>query len=667
MSEQVYCVLDYETRSKAELKKTGAYEYSRHKSTTIMCVAWRVGTRKQLRERSTQTRVWSPAFPSDYGELKRALLNPDVLLVAHNAFFEQVITRFVLTGLIHNPELKEIPHERWICTASMARALALPGKLEGACIALSLPVQKDVVGHKLMLKLSKPRKPTKHNPAIWHQKKTDLLRLMEYCKTDVDAEVELFLAVPELIPVERKLWLLDQKVNLRGFHADRPLVKKIIGMIGEENVRFLRETKEITGGELENVTQRDAVLRFISKHGVFLPDLKAKTVSDALSGGLAGNGAARRILEIRQAASKASTAKYPALEMRSRTDSRVRDNQVYHAASTGRFGGAGFQPHNLPRGTIGDTDLAAEILSDPSTDLEMVRLLYGNPLDVFSSCLRSMIRASDGKELFGGDFAGIEVRVLFWVARHEAGLQAFRDLRDLYIEQATEIYKRKITKDDKVERQLGKKVILGAGFGLGKDRFFDSCKEDGIEITKELAASAIAAYRTTHSPVPKLWKNLERAAIAAVENRGKKYTINRTSWWVEGEFLYCELPSKRRLAYFGPSVKYRTTPWGEKKPTLHHFDVHPKTKKWVEVHTWGGTLTENVVQAVARDLMTEAMPRAEEKSYELLFTVHDELLAERDKGKGSEKEFEDLMSVPPTWAEGLPVKVEASVGLRYKK
>lgn len=393
---QRYLILDYETRSEANLKKTGAYEYARHPSTQILCVAWRVGTRDELQ--SAKTEVWSPAIHGSYGSLKRALLDPTVRIIAHNAFFEQVITRFVFTKLVHDDALKEIPISRWECTAASAAALALPRDLEGACLALKLKVQKDMDGRKLMLKMSKPRKPTQNNPSKWHADLDDLKRLMEYCKTDINAETELFLRIPGLNPLERHVWELDQKINWRGFFVDRPLVQTVLKMIGEEIKLLEKETLELTEGFIETTNRRDAVLgwcnRHLRKHGFFpLSDLRAQTVTHAIaSEEVSFLPKVKRLLEIRQAASKTSTAKYFAYEMRTRFDSRVRDFLMYWGAGPGRWTGRGLQPQNFPRGTIKDMELACFVLAQG--DLAFVKMVYGPPMDVFSSCLRGMIRAT---------------------------------------------------------------------------------------------------------------------------------------------------------------------------------------------------------------------------------------------------------------------------------
>lgn len=665
MRDQLYCVMDYETRSKADLKLVGGYEYARHPSTRLLCVSWAIGTLEQFRRGTYTVHVWSPYLPSPYGEFKRALLNKDIILVAHNAFFEQVITRFVLPRYIHNEEIRSLPPSRWMCTASMARAVAIPGKLETAAAALALGVQKDMEGHRLMMKMSKPRKPTKNNPAVWHAKVSQLKRLMEYCKADVETEIALFLKVPRLSSSERELWLLDQEMNWRGFRVDRPLVHRSLKLIAKEQRDRSIEFRMLTQGEIQTVGQRAAILKWLKARGMALPNLQAKTVKDLLAGrGLRPE--CRRLLELRQALSKTSTAKFVACEARSRSDGRIRDSLVYHAASTGRFGGAGFQPHNLPKPIIPDTDYAAKVILDPDTDNDVIRLLWGNPLDVFSSCTRSAIVPSEGCEFFSGDFNGIEVRVLFWLAGHADGLRAYREDRDLYCELASVIYGKTITKADDKERDLGKRAVLGCGFGMGDRKFAITCAQWGSPIDKSLAKKAVKAYREVHAPVTQLWYNIERAAIEAVRHPGRTYKTNKTEWTFEKGFLWCKLPSGRKISYYGPRIRMTTTPWGAKKPELWHWGLNDK-KQWVFSSTYGGKLTENIVQATARDLMTDKMKEAEVRGYKLVITVHDELLTERKRKTGKLDSFNRLMASGSPWAKGLPIKVGAWQGERYRK
>lgn len=658
-----YLVFDYETFSEADLKKLGAWEYSVHPSTEILCLAYRFGTRDELR--NAPTNWWTPG--RDLSKFLELLYRPEVIATAHNSYFENVITHNVLPKYVKKKI--NLPPERWLCTASLAAALALPRNLEGAADALKLSIRKDLEGRKLMLKYCKPKKPSKKDPSTRHTNPIELARIVEYCKTDVDTEVELFLRIPLLTPTERRVWLLDQKINLNGFAVDRPFVTTVLKMIDDETNEINRRTRELTNGEVRSATQRAAVLDFVNANGVSLPDLRKGTVDEVLkSEGL--SGPAREILEYRQAISKTSTAKYEAFERRSRFDGRCRDILMYHAATTGRWGGVGVQPQNLPRASIKDTNQAAEVLAEG--DLEIVRMLYGSPMKVFSDCIRSCIVAPPGKVLDAADYAAIEARVLFWVAKHDEGLRAFREGRDLYVEQASKVFNKPIDKiaKDSFERFIGKGLVLGCGYQMGPDRFAETCLMQGREVSEELAQAAVRSYRETHRPVVMLWSNIEKAAIAAVENLGKKFTVNRTSWYVRNNFLFCELPSGRRLAYREPSVRwgYKFATSREKSPILYHFNVDSLSRKWVETKTYGGRLVENVVQAIARDLMAEAMLRIDEAGWDIVLSVHDELIAERDLfSDKTNADFCRLMATLPPWGEGIPVVAEGWSGPRYRK
>lgn len=666
--EQVYCVLDYETYSKADLRKVGAFEYSVHPSTEILCAAWRIGTRETLR--TAETMYWCSALPNpgSLGSLFKSFMAHDIVLVAHNALFEQVITRNVFAVKYmysKKAELQSITPMRWLCTASLASALALPRNLEGAGKVLNLQIQKDMEGNRLMKKWMKPRKPTKKDPSTRHTDLAELEKIVKYCITDIDAEVELFLKCPPLTKTERKIWVLDQKINLRGFRVDRELVKTALEFIDVESDRLNKETERETLGLLTSTNQRDATLEYLRSEGVLLPNLQKKTVEDAVSTGLV-TGSAKKILEYRLAASKTSNAKYKAFELRSRHDGRLRDILVYHTASTGRWGGAGVQPQNFPRGTLKDSIQASEIVK--TGDLELVRMLYGEPMEVLSSCLRNCIVATPGKVLDVADYSAIEARVLFWVAEHAAGIKAFWEGRKLYEELAAVIYNILLPQVNPDQRFLGKQATLGCGYGMGPDKFMATCEALGFPIPKELAIRAVTAYRETHEPVVRLWDKYNYAAIAAVENPGRKFSTNKVIWYYKTGFLWCVLPSGRRLAYFKPSVEWIDTPWGEKRKGLFHYGINSLSKKWEKQKTYGGKLVENVVQAISRDIMAEAMLRIEDTGiWQIVLSVHDELLGERDTNKGSLEQFCELMSELPPWAEGCPIKVEGWSGERYKK
>lgn len=356
MIHQQYLVLDFETYSEADLKRVGAFEYSMHESTEVLCVGWKLGTRESLARKPTKVHTlkdWNlEIYPASMKEqlLIEYLEDPDVKIVAHNALFEQCIIKNVMGRQYFR--LRNLPHNRFICSAALAASYALPRNLEGACLALNLNVKKDMDGRRLILKWCKPRKVSKHNDSRRQTDPDELKRLMAYCGTDVDAETELFLTLPPLIPFEQKIWELDQTINFRGFHTDRPLVIKALQLIAEETKTFTKDIRELTFGEIQSPNQREKILNWFHFNGLNIPNLQKKTVEEYFAHPGTVEPKIRRMLEIRLSASKTSTAKYEAFEKRSRSDWRVRDNLVYHTASTGRWGGAGVQPQNFFRPTL---------------------------------------------------------------------------------------------------------------------------------------------------------------------------------------------------------------------------------------------------------------------------------------------------------------------------
>lgn len=687
--KQKFLVFDYETYSEIDIKKSSSYEYANHPSTEILCAAWALGTREELKDyliKKKKPKAYAPKREWNEGmkylrtgeELASLIKDPSIIIIAHNSLFEQAITRHVLTKHLSKflgfkgPWV--IPHERFFCTAALASVHALPRKLEGATSALGLKHQKDDAGHRLMLKWSKPKKPSKKDPSTRYVK--DFERLVQYCVNDIYAEVDLFLKLPPLIPTELNLWYFDQKINFRGIQVDRDLVQKTLNLIAQEKKLLTEELRTLTKGKVQTAGQKKVIHAWLKSKGVELPNLQGKTVEAAIKDGTV-DGVAKKVLLVCQKLNKTSLKKYTAFLHHTVSDGRMRFSLNYNATVHGRWGGAGVQPHNFPRGTLKYKDVegkehdlapyAAELIKDGAT-LEMIRSLFEDPTEVFVSCLRTMIQASPGMELFVSDFNAIEARVLFWLANHTEGCKAFVEKRKMYEELAMVIFNRtSISQVQKDERFVGKQAFLGCGYGMGAPKFQKTCEDFGQAIDKKVAKKAIKAYRETHAPVPKLWTNLEKAAIKAVQNPGKTFNVNKTEWFMDGKFLVCRLPSGRCLFYYGAEVRMKKTPWGEKKPILYHWTVDSKTKKWVFSKTWGGILTQNCVGGISRDLLAAAMIRHEKKGYNVILTVHDEIICERERNKGNILEFNKLMRTVPKWAEGCPVDVEGWVGERYRK
>lgn len=715
--------LDFETRSSANLKKVGAYKYSLDLSTMPTCLAVKLrGKRPYLLEFQDINRPWQK-LPKPFRKKWEKLIEQGYLFVAHNAFFERCIYENIMVKQYGWPQ---IPVRSWRCTAAKAAACALPRSLEGAGIALDLRVQKDRRGYAAMMATCKPTKswnawrtandkvqsgvritaatrkkalkaePPKfleyeHGPQIWET-------LYQYCRIDVEAEEALDDALPDLIPEEQEIWHLNQRLNWRGLRIDIPTVEKIVGIMDAESKLKLKELDTLTMGLVTKPGARQSILDFLALEDIVLPDIKAKTIEDFLASDRV-TGDMRRLLEIRKALSKASTKKYQGMLDRAWIDDRIRDILLFHGASTGRDTGTGVQPHNFPRGAIyvDKNRPYAAVENVAECDVELLKILYGDSLSiVFSSILRNMIIPSDGFELFVADFSKIEVAVLWWTARNWAGLEILKAGRDPYIYQAAvnlektyEEVERAVNAEEKWAldaRQLGKAQIVGCGFGMAWKKFKTAAHEMyRLDLTSKQSVVAVKNYRTQNEAVPVLWRAYEDAAIEAVETK-RNVKAGRCEFECFKGFLWIKLPSGRRLAYRKPRIVWTTLQYdvlvvdektgketieqrtGKPRKTIEFWGLAPNKKDLRLERTWGGTLTENIIQAIARDLMMPGMLRLEAIGYVPLFMAHDEGICEKKKNTGNLEVFTKELCRRPLWAdENLPLDAKGWVGPRYRK
>jgi len=682
--------LDFETRSNISVTDVGPWRYSLDPTTTVLCLCYRVeqmtkdGKSVFLEGRTIIKDMFNAWFDNvtmgaelEYDndniyDLIRlvnlgfwGLQKDDFRFYAHNSMFEYCIWNNILAKGYGFPPLTDFG--KWECTASKAAAHALPRALGACALALHLPQEKDETGKRIMLKMSRPRKPTKNDKSPWNDKAEDYATLYKYCAQDVVVESAIDNALPPLIPMEREVWKLDQTINARGVAIDTEALDTAISFVNRFKDTLNGELADITHGAVMKATEvkklTDYLGGLVSKED--LPNLSAASIEDYLK--KCDNPTVRRILEIRQQAGKSSTSKLDTMKKCICPDGHVRDILMYHGASTGRWSGKGIQVQNFPRGGKGyDIDTVMDTIK--LHDYGAFTLVYPNVIDAISSALRGFIVADEGEELIAADFSAIEARVVLWLAGAEKGLKAFREGADIYCELASEIYKRKITKKDKDERQLGKTGVLGCGYQMGADRFKAQVKaQTGMSISRETADLVVKTYRATYPEVVAFWYAQERAAVRAVREAGKLIKEGPVMWKVQGRFLYCRLLSGRCIAYCEPVIKPIVTKWGEEKEQLTFMGVNSLNHKWERQHTYGGSIVENIVQATARDLMAAGMINLERAGYKIRMTVHDEVVASCPKGRGNIKEFETLLCSAPEWAKGCPIVAEGWIGERYRK
>ena len=676
--------VDFESRSACDLRKTGSWKYSLDPTTQVLCLAFRLPYWKAGR-----TALWHPAFPQlgiaeaacpELGDLF-AWIADGGTVEAHNAWFERGIWANVM---VPRHDWPAVPPEAWRCSAAKAAAHALPRALGDAVTALGLKVQKDLVGQKLMKKLSKPRKPRKKElegweaagrPTLWWESKPWFETLWAYCRQDVLAEEALSHAIPDLPDSEVALYLLDQSINEVGVRIDPSCVGTALALIAEETAQLNTEITDLTEGFVTAVTQRQRLTIWLESEGLHLDDTQKQTVDELLSGrptfGAVGKLTPKttRALEILQELGKSSTAKYEKMRDWVCPDGRVHGSLLYHGATTGRWSGAGIQPQNFPKGTYKDWDMDDAWVYLQHSTREQLREYWGSVMAPLSQALRGAIIPSDGKALYVADYAAIEARVLLWLAEDEDALEVFREGGDMYCVMATEIYGHEVTKKDHPDkRQLGKVAILGLGYQMGASKFVATAATYGITIEEDFAEEVVEAYRTKFALVKQLWWDQEAAAIAAVEAPGTKVRCGRITWQKRRQFLYARLPSGRELAYPFPQVKTIRTPWDTFRPQLSFMGVSAYNRQWVRQTTYGGMIVENLVQAISRDVMAHAMQTlAASGIYQPILTVHDELVAEASPLSGDVSDFVALVTRLPEWGQGCPIEAEGWTGVRYRK
>ena len=652
-------IRDIETRSTLALDDVGAHRYAAHPGTEVLCVAFCVD--------DGPVQLWLPGQPVP-PEFAHAASDPAWTIAAHNDAFETAIERAILGPRFGWPQ---VPIDRHRCLMAMARAHALPGSLEDVASALKLPEQKDKAGHALMLKMSKPRKPRKGEDAsalLWLDDPESLGRLYAYCKQDVATERELMRRLRPLCHREEIVWRIDAAINDRGIMVDRPLLKAADRIIETALEELDREIAELTGGAVTKLTQCARIQAWAAEQGCIIPSMVADKIDELLKG--EPPAPVRRALELRRLAAQAAVKKVSAILNWAGPDDRIRGSFQFHKASTGRWSGAGPQLQNLKRSDTDDPLLAAAAINViASGDYSQAKDFHPNPLEMIGSNVRSMLIAAPGHRFIGGDFKSIEARVLAWLAGEQWKLDAFRAFDACegpepyvmtYSRAFNNVAPEAVTAE---QRAVGKVMDLALGYAGGVGAFQSMALNYGVVVTDRRADGLKNAWRALHPNIVGLWKRLNMAAIAATRAPGSPAKVGPLTFRRDGDFLFLRLPSSRELCF--PYAHLITDKHGN--PAVSFKDA--SGGQWRDCRfgqgAYGGLFTENVVQAIARDLLAEALFRLERDGYPVVLHCHDEAVVEVPIGTGSLAEFHDIMTKAPSWADGLPIAAECWEGGRY--
>ncbi len=660
--------IDFETRGSVNLKTSGLFKYAESPDTDIICISFKDSN--ALSPCVYYTEKFAALLPEghrlplvkDIGLLTRLFGLVDVI-EAHNATFEMIMWREVMAKRRGMPD---IPFNKVRCSAAKAAYYALPRSLSDVGSALNLNVQKDAAGYALMMKMCKPRKPTLADPSIWHEYPEDLARLGRYCIRDVETEEEMSGLLPDMPERELNSWRMDFNINNRGLMVDVEGIKNIRAKVEDSETKLILEIQELTKGFVKSARQIDNLKRWLADNGIDVDNLTKDTVTQTLKKDCPADVA--RVLEIRQLLGKSSVAKFEAMQDYTCQDNRMHGLFMWHGATTGRFSGKGPQLQNYPRESFKDREIE-DVLA---WDKETIEIWHCPIMQAASKCLRGMIVAPENKLLVAADFEQIEARVLAWLAREEKVLQQFRDKLPIYELAAADIYGKPYNKINKEERQIGKVCTLALGYQGWISALQNMATAYGIVLPSEDECKKIMTeWRMSRPATVHLWKDYEEAVMKTVST-GQPHSVGCIKFGIQDGFLRVLLPSGRKISYYQPRIDEVVTPYGGEKKSVTYMTQRAINKagstKWDRVPTYGGKLAENITQAVAADLLIDALKRVEASSkFKTVLHVHDEVVAEVDAGFKDLKEYEDLVAEVPEWAKGLPIAASGWIGKRYRK
>lgn len=662
--------IDLETYSSVDLEECGVYKYAESRDFEILLFGYSWDDQEEVNV------IEYPAQKGIPEEIWEALQDPAVIKVAHNASFERVcLSHFVhLFPKLYCYSTCEVracyenfflPPEQWLDTQIMAAENGYPASLAKVGKALGLPEdkQKSATGKRLLLYFCKPCKPTRVNGGRSRNKDTDDVEkwrlFIEYNRQDVVTEKAIYhklMAINPVDHVEWKNWDVDQRINDRGIPLDMDLVYKILKKGDVYSEALQKEAKELTG--LANPNSLARLKDWLEKtEGYAIKSLNKTAVSDLLDGNLKPE--TRRVLEIRQNLGKTSVKKYDAFKRSACIDGRVRGCFQFYGGRTGRFAGRLIQPQNFPRNSFDDFDYARALVKDEAW--ESLSCFYPSLNDVFSTLIRTTIQAKEYCTFAVADYSAIEARVIAWLAKEQWRQDTFKNGGDIYCASASQMFHVPVVKHGQNGhlRQKGKIAELALGYGGGTGAL-KAMGGESMGLTDAEMTEIVMKWRAASPNIVGLWSTFDRAFRKAIGGSIVRLDKEKMMFFRKAGNVYIQLPNGRLIAYVNPEIV---------DGKICFMGLNQTTRQWQVIETWGGKITENVIQAIARDCLCETLLKLEEGGYNPVMHVHDEVICEVPESVGDKclEGLKHIMGQSPEWAQDLVLTADGFISKYYKK
>lgn len=631
--------LDIETYSSVDLSKSGVYKYAESKDFDIILFAYSV----DYGEIKVIDLTKGEEIPQD---IKLAFKDIHVKKWAFNANFERVCLSKYLR--------EDLSPVGWRCSMVLSAYVGLPLSLEAVGSVLNLPYQKLKEGKSLIKYFCCPNKENKRNLPTDDKLKWEIFK--EYNKRDVLVEMEIQKGLKKynLPDSEWENYYLDQIINDRGIMIDKDFVRE--ALICDE--KYKKNVKE----KLKNLTQIEnphsivEMKNYLKKQNLSLLSLDKKYLREVLPN---LNKDVKEVLKLRQELCKSSVKKYVAMENVMGKDKRARGLIQFYGTKTGRYAGRLIQVQNLPKNYLSDLEVARDLVKCGHG--ENLDFLYDSVEDVLSQLIRTAFIPKEGCEFIVADFSAIEARVLSWLSKEKWRMEVFEKGGDIYCESASKMFKVKVEKNGENShlRDKGKIAELALGYGgsvgalkaMGATSFL---KEEELQ-------SLVNAWRNANPHITYLWYEVDKIIKKVIINKVPMKLYN-LQFIYENNMLFILLPSKRKLCYRNPKIATNKF----NKSSIVYEGVN-SNKKWAQIESYGAKFVENIVQAIARDLLCEAIKNLHNKNFRVVLHVHDEVVVEVENNKSSVEEICNLMTISPPWAKDLSLKAEGYKCEFYRK